>query len=220
MTVQIAPTTTADLPDLLTLWNNGAVMCYVGFPDGLGETTESIGGWFDWLQEKRATGLVEHFTIRDGHTYCGEAYFSIDMEHDALGTLDIKLTPGARAKGIGTAGLSKAIDEAFARGAARVYVDPNPANDKALALYDRLGFQRVDPPPHIAVDWSDVDFAPVYMELTPEVWARVRPATPRYRVPTAEASAPTASRSTRGTQCTPTPRASQATLPKHNAIKD
>lgn len=168
MTVQIAPTTIADLPDLMELWNDGAVMGFVGFPDGLGATPESMDAWFRRLEANRRTGLTEHFTIRHDGDYCGEAYYSIDPDHGHLGTLDIKLTPAARGKGIGTAGLQRAIEDAFAQGATRVHVDPNPANAKALALYNRLGFQAVTPPPHVAASWSGMDFHPVYMELAPE----------------------------------------------------
>ncbi|UVJ53100.1 GNAT family N-acetyltransferase [Trueperella pyogenes] len=168
MTVQISPTTIVDLPDLMALWNDSAVMGFVGFPDGLGATAESMDGWFRRLERNRRTELTEHFTIRNDGTYCGEAYYWIDTNHGHLGTLDIKLTSTARGKGIGAAGLSRAIEEAFAHGALRVYVDPNPANDKAIALYTRLGFQGATPPPHIATSWSGMDFHPVYMELAPE----------------------------------------------------
>ncbi|MGL5406272.1 MAG: GNAT family N-acetyltransferase [Propionibacteriaceae bacterium] len=197
MPLQISPTTAADLPDLLELWNDGAVMLYVGFPDGLGETTESLAAWFHRLEQNRLTGLTEHFIIRDDDCFCGEAYYYIDTDHGHLGRLDIKLTPTARGKGIAAAGLSKAIDEAFTHGAMRVYVDPNPANAKALALYDRLGFQRVDPPPHIAAS-CDVDFNPIYMELTPEQWHN-------HQGPEADADAPPLSEIPRGEYAYPGP---------------
>ena len=34
------------------------------------------------------------------------------------------------------------MEEAFRQGASRVWVDPNPLNEKAIRLYERLGFVR------------------------------------------------------------------------------
>lgn len=69
----------------------------------------------------------------------------------------------ARGKGIGTAGLKHAIKEAFANGAKTVWVDPNPQNVKAIALYQRLGFVVKEPPAHVAQREEGCDA--VYMEL-------------------------------------------------------
>lgn len=150
-------------------------MCFVGFPDGLGYDMQRMGRWYERLTHERATGLVEHATIRSDGVHCGEAYYAVDAEHDGLATLDIKLTPAARGRGIGTAGMRWAIDEAFTHGATRVFVDPDPDNVLALALYDRLGFRRVPPPEHISQSWDSVDFTPVYLELTAMSWNRSAP---------------------------------------------
>ena len=97
----------------------------------------------------------------DGN-YCGEAFYRIDPERRSA-ALDIKLFSFARGRGIGTAGLSHAIREAFRNGAERVWVDPNPENGKAIALYRRLGFREKEYPSYL----YSGDEAPrsIYMEL-------------------------------------------------------
>ena len=45
--VRVRPTTEADLPDLVALWNDGRVMRWVGFPDGLGSDLEQARGWWE-----------------------------------------------------------------------------------------------------------------------------------------------------------------------------
>lgn len=67
-----------------------------------------------------------------------------------------------------TLGLSRAVEGAFAHGATRVYFDLNPTYERNIARYNRLGFQRIEPAPHIAADWAGVGFRPIHMELTPE----------------------------------------------------
>ena len=59
------------------------------------------------------------------------------------------------------------IEEAFRNGAEILWVDPHPANSKALALYERLGFVRKDMPAHVIAMGEDPNvFA--YMELRKE----------------------------------------------------
>ena len=157
----IKETTRADLPNIQSLWADGDVMKFVGFPDGLHQTDESMNRWFMRLESARPQ--TNHFCIFDGDTYCGETFFSIDREHGHSAALDIKLFGFARGKGIATTALSFAIREAFKQGAQKVWVDPNPANVKAIALYERLGFERKPMPSHLLED----DEAPtsIYMEL-------------------------------------------------------
>ena len=62
-----------------------------------------------------------------------------------------------------TAGLSHAIKEAFLNGAEIVWVDPNPENRKAIALYERLGFQQKDFPEYLISE--DEEQTSIYMEL-------------------------------------------------------
>ena len=69
----------------------------------------------------------------------------------------------ARGRGLGAAGLSHAIGEAFRNGAETVWVDPDPRNKKAIRLYERLGFHRRAFPVHLVHEGETP--RSVYMEL-------------------------------------------------------
>ena len=158
--LEIKETTVEDLKNVQRLWADGDVMEFVGFPDGLHETDEGMKSWLRWIETNRP-GL-NHYSIFEDGKYCGESFYEIDAEHKSA-ALDIKLFGFARGRGIATAGLAHAIKEAFRNGAEIVWVDPNPANLKAIALYNRLGFQPKDFPEHLVSG----DEAPdsIYMEL-------------------------------------------------------
>lgn len=69
-----------------------------------------------------------------------------DVKHD-LASMDIKLLPHAQGKGIAAKALSFAIDKAFTEGKVNhVYVEPQSANKKAWALYEKLGFVSKERP--------------------------------------------------------------------------
>ena len=158
--IEVKETTVGDLPLVQRLWADGDVMRFVGFPEGLRQTDEEMQNWFRWIESGRP--VRNHYAIFEDGTYCGEAFYAIDPEHlDAA--LDIKLFAFARGRGIGTAGLRHAIREAFRNGAESVWVDPNPENRKAIALYRRLGFREKDYPSCL----YSGDEAPgsIYMEL-------------------------------------------------------
>lgn len=158
--IEVKETTMNDIDNIQRLWADGDVMRFVGFPDGLHQTGEEMKGWFRWIESNRP--VLNHYSIFEGGKYCGESFYRIDTEHKSA-ALDIKLFGFARGRGIATAGLSYAIEEAFRNGAETVWVDPNPKNMKAIALYRRLGFQQKAFPEYFAAE----DEAPnsVYMEL-------------------------------------------------------
>ena len=135
-------------------------MRFVGFPNGLYQTDEEMQDWFRWIESSRP--VLNHYSIFEDGKYCGESFYEIDTEHKSA-ALDIKLFGFARGRGIATAGLSHAIKEAFRNGAEIVWVDPNPENSKAIALYKRLGFQHRGFPEYLVSE----DEAPssIYMEL-------------------------------------------------------
>ena len=161
--ITVKETTANDLALVKQLWADGDVMKFVGFPDGLHETDDSMNKWFSWILSSRPT--TNHFSVFDDGIYCGESFFSIDAKHDNSASLDIKLFKFARGKGIATTALSYAIDEAFKNGAKKVWVDPNPDNVKAIALYERLGFERKPMPEYLIEDGGMVS---IYMELLPK----------------------------------------------------
>jgi RimJ/RimL family protein N-acetyltransferase len=144
MAVHIKETTIEDLQNVVTLWNDGDVMNYVGFPEGLGVTKQDlINKWYPTINNDV---YRRHFSIYDDDIgYCGESYY--DSRHPEKTVLDIKLLPKARGRGLGEIGLRHAIEEAFNHGGARmVYVDPNKNNKKALALYHKLNFKQLPHP--------------------------------------------------------------------------
>ena len=161
--ISIRETTSRDLADVQKLWADGDVMKFVGFPEGLHETDENMEKWLSWIEQGKP--LRNHYALFDDGVYCGESFYSIDTAHDYSAALDIKLFSFARGKGIGTAGLKYAIKEAFANGARRGWVDPDPQNGKAIALYQRLGFVVKEPPAYVAQQEEGYDA--VYMELEP-----------------------------------------------------
>ena len=159
--ITVKETTGNDLANIKQLWADGDVMKFVGFPEGLHETDESMKKWFNRILSSRPT--TNHFSIYDNDIYCGETFFDIDKKHDNSASLDIKLFKFARGKGIATTALSYAIEEAFKNGAKKVWVDPNPDNLKAIALYERLGFERKPMPEYLM---EDEGITSIYMELT------------------------------------------------------
>ena len=56
------------------------------------------------------------------------------------------------------------MEEAFRQGASRVWVDPNPLNEKAIRLYERLGFVRREMPEDLRASEGE---GFVYMERLP-----------------------------------------------------
>ena len=158
--ITIKETTQRDLVNVKQLWADGDVMKFVGFPNGLHETDEGMSDWFDWILSARPK--TNHFSIFDDGIYCGETFYDIDIEHNNSASLDIKLFRFARGKGIATKALSFAIEEAFKNGAEKVWVDPNPNNIKAIALYERLGFVRTQMPGYLT---SEEGVTSIYMEL-------------------------------------------------------
>lgn len=164
--IQLRRTSEAELPDLMTLWNDGRVMAFVGFPHGLGATPESMARWLDRLE---ADASRRHYSIFEPEIgFCGEAYSAIDAEHD-LATLDIKLRPEAQGRGIASQALSQVLEEIFDGGlAARAYVDPSRHNEPALRLYRRLNFTEAVRPPWLEDPAPDA----LYFEITPDTFRR------------------------------------------------
>lgn len=162
--ITIKETAMEDIKNVQCLWADGDVMRFVGFPDGLHETDEAMQQWFEWLNAARP--MENHFSIYEDDAYCGEASYSIDIDHGSA-SLDIKLFRFAQGHGIATQALSYAIKEAFRNGAKTVWVDPDPENAKAIALYERLGFKQKDMPEHVIALGEDPT-TNIYFELCKE----------------------------------------------------
>jgi RimJ/RimL family protein N-acetyltransferase len=159
----IKETQNEDLENLMRLWNDGDVMKYVGFPNGLNVTYEAIQRWH---QNNHKSSVSKHFSIYEANLgYCGETFYKIDESND-LATLDIKLMKAARGKGIAMAALSNTLDIIFEAGlCGKAYVDPNPENLKAWALYEKLGFVSKPRPTHL-------EPFEVYLEISAEEYLK------------------------------------------------
>ena len=158
--IEIREATVEDVKNVQRLWADGDVMKYIGFPEGLSETEENIREMIRRTAASRPQR--NYYAIFEDGTYCGETSYDIDRDTESA-SLDIKLFKYARGRGIATKALSFAMAEAFENGAKAVWVDPDPENTKAIALYERLGFVRKPMPPHVVAmgeDWERY----VYME--------------------------------------------------------
>jgi len=145
--VQIRPTQQNDLAFLRTLWNDGQVMKYLGYPDGMQVTEEGMAHWWAITpQAQNAGDNISEFstphcviTLLDG-TLIGEFAYSIDNNQRAR--VDMKIAASFWGNGYATEVLMLALRELFASGAVdRVMVEPSPENTAALDLYARCGFR-------------------------------------------------------------------------------
>ncbi len=172
-TITIRQTDKDDLAQTLALWNDGDVMKFVGFPNGLGYTMQQMERWLKWIEAGRPKR--NHYSIYEETLgYCGEAFYRIDAEHAFAGSMDIKLFQKARGRGIASVALSYAIDQAFQNGARCVWVDPNPKNTKALRLYEKMGFQKKKMPEYLATDAEHSGYDAVYMEIALIDWNKAK----------------------------------------------
>ena len=111
----------------------------------------------DWSQEEKTAFLAMQFEAQTRHydEHYGDAEFLIiERNHEPIGRLylqrredeirivDIALLPKAQRAGIGGRLLRRVLDEAADTGrAVRIHVE---RNNPALALYQRLGFRKID----------------------------------------------------------------------------
>jgi RimJ/RimL family protein N-acetyltransferase len=161
--VKISPTQSNDLADLIQLWNDGRVMRWVGFPDGLGYDDKGVVEWFSAVKSKPD---CHHFVIRDVEQgFCGELYYEIDRSH-RMANLDIKLVPEAQGKGIATQAFSHLIDVVFQSepDVKSVWVEPWPDNKAAKSLYRRCRMSQRPRPSHLGE-------GPSYWELLRSEWS-------------------------------------------------
>lgn len=159
--VTILETGEKDLPDVRRLWADGDVMKFVGFPNGLQQTDEDMARWYEWVRASRPR--INHYSVFEDGVYCGETFYAINEKRGGSAAMDIKLFSFARGRGIAAKALAFAIGEAFRRGASKVWVDPNPLNEKALRLYERLGFVRKPMPEDLR---ESEGTTAIYMEKT------------------------------------------------------
>lgn len=148
-----------DLDELRSLWNDGRVMRWVEFPEGLGIDETEMESWFVALQGNPDS---HHFVIRDEALgFCGEVYYRADRSR-RWASLDIKLTPEAQGRGLATEALRDLIDLVFEAEdeVDVVWTEPSAENLSAQRLYERCG---LIPEPR-----------PAFLDDGPSVWVRRR----------------------------------------------
>jgi RimJ/RimL family protein N-acetyltransferase len=162
--VVLRSTSEEDLPSLVALWNDGDVMRWVGFPQGLGYDD---GKAAKWLAAVRGHPDRFHFSAYGRDVgFCGEVYCAVDRVHRRAG-LDIKFVQGARGGGRSRDALLTLIDWVFAEieDADAVWTEPSEENLAARTLYYSCGLRARERPP-------DMEPYPSYWELSREEWER------------------------------------------------
>ena len=140
-----------DCKQLVSWWNDGAVMAHAGFPNGLGTNEEKVQKqiaadsddtrrhlviWYDGNR----IGEMSYANLGDSLEETGE-----DTIENRTADIGIKIcNPTFQEKGLGKIVLSMQIRELFSRGYTKIVLDTNLKNKRAQHVYERLGFQKVN----------------------------------------------------------------------------
>ena len=140
-----------DCKQLVSWWNDGAVMAHAGFPNGLGTNEEKVQKqiaadsddtrrhlviWYDGNR----IGEMSYANLGDSLEETGE-----DTIENRTADIGIKVcNPTFQEKGLGKIVLSMLIRELFSRGYTKIVLDTNLKNKRAQHVYERLGFQKVN----------------------------------------------------------------------------
>ena len=148
-----------DCKQLVSWWNDGAVMAHAGFPNGLGTSEEKVQKqiaadsddtrrhlviWYDGNR----IGEMSYANLGDSLEETGE-----DTIENRTADIGIKICNSTfQEKGLGKIVLSMLIRELFSRGYTKIVLDTNLKNKRAQHVYERLGFQKVN----VRMDaWTD-----------------------------------------------------------------
>ena len=145
--VDLHPTHQDDLAFLLQLWNDGEVMSYVGYPQGLGIDEQGMEAWFTRLGVDRGVDR-KHWIVKDEQgERIGEAFYKVEQEYcdyraENMVHVDIKLAKRFWKQGYAADALRTLTQHLFNNlGIETIVVSPNLANKAALKLYRYLGFK-------------------------------------------------------------------------------
>ena len=94
--IEILETCEKDLGDVQRLWADGDVMRFVGFPEGLRQSDEEMGQWYEWILRSRPR--VNHSSVFEDGVFCGETFYRIDEKRGNGAAVDIKLFACARGR--------------------------------------------------------------------------------------------------------------------------
>lgn len=140
-----------DCKQLVSWWNDGAVMAHAGFPNGLETNEEKVQKqiaadsddtrrhlviWYDGNR----IGEMSYANLGDSLEETGE-----DTIENRTADIGIKICNSTfQEKGLGKIVLSMLIRELFSRGYTKIVLDTNLKNKRAQHVYERLGFQKVN----------------------------------------------------------------------------
>lgn len=140
----IRPTRYEDLRFLQTLWNDGDVMRFKGYPHGMHVTEACMEQWWTMTPQAQSSGTSPlappHCVIEllDG-TLIGELTYSVDAQHRAI--IDLKLASSYWRHGYAAEALKAVLHELFATSTVKkAVIEPSPTNTSALELLRRCGF--------------------------------------------------------------------------------
>lgn len=144
--IRLRPTRHEDLPFLQALWNDGTVMRYKGYPNGMHVTDECMEHWWATTpQSLQSTQSFSSFATPHcmiellGGMPIGELSYSLDANQRAR--IDLKLAQTYWGHGYATEAIIMAMRELFATTSiTRIIVEPSPENVAARKLYQRSGF--------------------------------------------------------------------------------
>lgn len=147
--VRLRPATPADL-DFITRLERRPDHCHV------------IGQWSDAQHLLAIAGFYRrgHTVIERGGERAGYL-IDIDCREQVHAVYVKRLLVADKDRGTGSAALAAYIARAFEReGVERIWLNVRAANERAIAVYTRLGFTRFDPPQAQACGYDAAAEAP------------------------------------------------------------
>ncbi len=137
--IVIRNATVEDAIILETWWNDGNIMAHAGFPNGTGQTAESIAERIRSDADKlHRRMIIELFGVPIGETN----YYNVS---DGIAEIGIKICDFSKHnKGYGKIILSMLISYLFDElGYEKIVLDTNLNNKRAQHVYEQLGFRKV-----------------------------------------------------------------------------
>ena len=137
--IVIRNATVEDAIILETWWNDGSIMAHAGFPNGTGQTAESIAEKIKSDADKvHRRMIIELSGVPIGETN----YYNVS---DGIAEIGIKICDFSKHnKGYGKIILSMLISYLFDElGYEKIVLDTNLNNKRAQHVYEQLGFRKV-----------------------------------------------------------------------------